>query len=106
MKNIIKFCAGLSILGLTACTTTEPSEPVREVVVQEEIIIMPPESAVHSEHHKKHHKKHPHAAATHKDAGQQTAPHKNKAVHDMQMQMQNQKPSQNSAPTKAAPESK
>jgi hypothetical protein len=111
MKNIIKFCAGLSVLGLTACcSTNECAEPVRETVVQEavvqeEVIMMHPESAVHPEHHKKHHRTHHHA--THKAAhdcdhpAHKSAPHKNKAVQDMQNQMQN-----SPAPTQGATESK
>lgn len=109
MKKIIKLCTGLSILGLTACcSTNECAEPVREVVVQEEIIMMHPESAVRPEHRKHHHKKHSHAAPTHKSAAHPTsAPHKNKAVQDMQNQMQHSPaPTQAPAPTEGATESK
>lgn len=110
MKNIIKLCTGLSVLGLTACcSTNECAEPVREVVVQEEVVMMHPEAAVHPEHHKKHHKKHHHAA--HKAApdcehpAHKAAPSKNKAVDDMQNKMQHgSAPAE--APAQGATESK
>lgn len=106
MKNIIKLCAGLSILGLTACSTTEYSEPARETLVQEEVIMMHPESAVrpehHKKHHKKHHRKHPHAATPHKDAVQHHPPalHKNKAVQEQSQMQYRPTPAQGAAESK------